>query len=149
VQECYFSEMYMFCMHSPYYVCSLSCFKSRIWTSHFSAGMLFILSISKYCSLVHIRTYASLGCVADVIFGQWGLTEQFIRCDFSMTAFSLYNTVLVSKWALRFQRALSVRAFSFIPCFPPTRFSAIYACRFSYLWAEIAICPEIAKFVQR
>jgi len=44
------------------------------------------------------------------------------------------------------QKLLSLRTFSYlcaeIPCFPPTRFSTMYACRFSYTCAEIAISTQ-------
>jgi len=52
-------------------------------------------------------------CVADVTFGQEGLTEQYLSMGFFYDSIFLFdNTMLVSKRALRFQRALSVTAFS-------------------------------------
>jgi len=179
-------------------------------------------------------------CVANIIFGQERLTEQFLSMHFILwQRYTLYKTMLVSERALHFQCALSVRAFSLctwrcweavscawqeqlewsdltrsseilskkwhwhwdhhhkftvahpqhkpmllsnqynldlkpssfiwhkgihalqqpsfwldywnktpslssdrIPCFPPTRFSAIYACRFIYTCAWIAKCAQ-------
>jgi len=52
-------------------------------------------------------------CVFDVTFGQEVLTEQFLSMRYFWQLYSHFNAMLVSKRALRFQRACSVRAFSF------------------------------------
>jgi len=69
--------------------------------------MLVILSISTYRSLFHIRTYAAH--VSMILKSVGFIVIMLLSLQFSL---SLYKTVLVSKRALRFQRALSVRTFS-------------------------------------
>jgi len=70
-------------------------------------------------SMVYCDNTTEVMCVVDVIFGQEGLAEQwnykYMRFEALLLwqRFSLYNTVLASKRALRFQCTVSVRAFSF------------------------------------
>jgi len=69
------------------HLCSLSFFKSHTWTTHFSAGMLFILSISNYCSLLSITTYASfvslilkaVGFIVIMLLKWWGGFRRYFR----------------------------------------------------------------------